>query len=103
MPVSEAKRRNNDAYNAKCDTIVLRPRKETGQEVRTAASASGQSLQGYILQAVRERMARDAAGAAPGGVAVALPAETAEAARRAAETAGVSVDQWIVEAIREKL
>lgn len=75
--------------------------------MKEAASASGQSLQGYILQAVRERMTRDAAetppGGPPGGAAVALPAETAEAARRAAETAGVSVDQWIVEAIREKL
>lgn len=59
MPVSETKRRNNDAYNAKCDAIMLRPRRETGQEIRTAAQAAGQSLQGYILQAVRERMERE--------------------------------------------
>lgn len=61
MPVSETKRRNNDAYNAKCDAIMLRPRKEAGQEIRAAALAAGQSLQGYILQAVRERMERDGA------------------------------------------
>lgn len=61
MPVSETKRRNNDAYNAKCDAIMLRPRKEAGQEIRSAAAAAGQSLQGYILQAVRERMERDRA------------------------------------------
>ena len=61
MPVSEAKRKNNDNYNAKCDRIVIQPRKEQGQEIREAASTAGQSLQGYILQAVRERMNRERA------------------------------------------
>jgi uncharacterized protein (DUF1778 family) len=60
VPVSEAKRRNNDAYNAKCDSIQLRPRQEDGQAIRRAAEEAGQSLQGYILQACRERMQRDA-------------------------------------------
>ena len=59
MPVSEAKRRNNDNYNAKCDFIAIKPRKEYGREIRDAADAAGQSLQGYILQAIRERMERD--------------------------------------------
>ena len=59
MPVSEAKRKNNDSYNAKCDRIVIQPRKEQGQTIREAAAAAGQSLQGYILQAVRERMERE--------------------------------------------
>lgn len=62
MPVSENKRKNNDAYNAKCDRIVIQPRKESGKEIREAAAAAGQSLQGYILQAVRERMERDKRG-----------------------------------------
>ncbi len=61
MPVSEAKRRNNDAYNAKCDNINLRPIKAEGEKIRAAAAAAGQSLQGYILQAIHERMERDAA------------------------------------------
>ena len=60
MPVSETKRRNNDAYNAKCDRIVIQPKKEQGQEIRDAAAIAGQSLQGYILQAIAERMERDA-------------------------------------------
>lgn len=62
MPVSETKRRNNDSYNAKCDRIVIQPRKERGTEIRAAAAAAGQSLQGYILQAVRERMEREKGG-----------------------------------------
>lgn len=64
MPVSAAKRRNNDNYNAKCDAITIRPLKPQGTAIRTAAEAAGQSLQGYILQACTERMARDQAQAA---------------------------------------
>lgn len=57
--VSDAKRRANDSYNAKCDYISLRPQKDDGQKIRAAAADAGQSLQGYILQAVRERMERE--------------------------------------------
>lgn len=78
MPVSDAKRRNNDNYNAKCDAIILRPRKEAGRRIRAAAAERGESLQGYILEAVRLRMERDAARSA------AVSAENAAAARLAA-------------------
>lgn len=59
MPVSETKRRNNDKYNATCDRIVIQPKKEIGATIRAAAAAAGQSLQGWILQACAERIARD--------------------------------------------
>ncbi len=59
MPVSDARRRTNDKYNAKCDTIQIRPLRPEGEAIRSAAAAKGQSLQGYILQAVRERMTRE--------------------------------------------
>lgn len=59
MPVSEKKRQSLDRYNASCDYISIRPKKEQGQEIRAAAAAAGQSLQGYILQACRERMERE--------------------------------------------
>ena len=62
MPVSEKKRQSLDRYNASCDYISIRPKKEQGQEIRAAAAAAGQSLQGYILQAVRERMKREKGG-----------------------------------------
>ena len=57
--VSENKRKSLDAYNATCDYISLRPKKERGLEIRAAAKAAGQSLQGYILEAVQERMDRE--------------------------------------------
>ena len=59
MPIQEYKRRANDKYNAKCDSITIRPLKERGEEIREAAKASGMSLQGYILEAIAEKMARD--------------------------------------------
>lgn len=62
MPISESRRTANDRYNATCDYISIRPKKDVGQEIRTAAAAAGQSLQGYILQAVRERMEREKGG-----------------------------------------
>lgn len=101
-------------YQVKCDAIMLRPQKERGAEIRSAAQAAGQSLQGFILQACRERMERDSAAAAVGepvrrpgadqdGGAVSIPSDALEAVRAAAEAAGMSVDAWIVQAIKDKL
>lgn len=59
MPVSEAKRRNNDKYNAKCDYISLRPIKEQGEKIREAAKRSGKSLQRFILDAVEKQIQED--------------------------------------------
>ena len=47
------------AHLAKLDRIVVQPYADEGQAIRAAAAAAGQSLQGYILQAVRERMERE--------------------------------------------
>ena len=57
MPVSENKRKSLDRYNATCDYISIRPKKDVGQEIREAAAAAGQSL-----QTVRERMEREKRG-----------------------------------------
>ena len=59
MSVSEAKRITDARHQAKLDQIMVRPYKEEGQLIREFASAAGQSVQGYILQAVRERMERE--------------------------------------------
>lgn len=98
MPVSETKRRNNDNYNAKCDRIVIQPLKSKGAEIRAAAQASGQSLQGYILQACRAAMD-------PETVSLPLSEEgiSPEAVQQAAEAAGMSVNAWIIQAIKDKL
>jgi len=64
MPVSDSRRRANDKYNAKCGRIELRPLREDVEAIRAVAAEAGQSLQGYILQAVRERMEREGKGGA---------------------------------------
>ena len=59
MPLTEAKRASNRKSDMKYQQILLKPYKEEGQLIREFAAAAEQSVQGYILQAVRERMARE--------------------------------------------
>ena len=46
-------------HQAKLDRIVIQPSKEEGMKIRQAAAYAGQSVQGYILQAIKERMERE--------------------------------------------
>ena len=62
--VSEAKRAGNARHVAKLDLIKIQPYKEEGAAIRAAALAANQSVQGYVLQAVRERMEREGAAIA---------------------------------------
>ena len=43
-------------YQRSRDNIMIRPTKEEGQQIRQAAADAGQSVQQYILQAVKDRM-----------------------------------------------
>lgn len=59
-PMSEARKRANSKYDAKAYAkILLRVRVAEIDEIRAAIEASGESTNGYILRAIRERMARD--------------------------------------------
>ena len=49
MPISEAKKRSNAAYNRRQDNIMLRPSKEDGAKIRKAAADAGKSVQRYCL------------------------------------------------------
>lgn len=59
MALSEAKKASNKKSDQKYMQILIKPYKAEGAAIREAAAAKGQSLQAYILQAVRERMGRD--------------------------------------------
>ena len=59
VAVSEAHKKASYKYNARRDSITIRPEKCTGAAVRAAANASGKSLQNYILDAVRVQMEKD--------------------------------------------
>ena len=59
MATKPNKLATNAAHAAKLDRIVIQPYKEAGEALRAAAKRSGQSLQSYILDAVRDRMQRE--------------------------------------------
>ena len=56
---TEAQIRASINYNKRQDNIMIRPSKEEGAIIRQAAANAGQSVQGYILQAIKERMERE--------------------------------------------
>lgn len=59
-PMSEAKKRANAKYDAKAYAkILLRIRAEEIDEIRAAIEASGESVNGFILKAIRQRMERE--------------------------------------------
>ena len=53
MATSEAQKKASSRWNRKQDSIMLRPSKEEGREIREAAAKSGKSLQRYILDILR--------------------------------------------------
>lgn len=59
MAVSDAHKRASQKWNSARDNIMIRPDKETGARIRSAADRSGQSVQAYILQAVSARMSQE--------------------------------------------
>ena len=59
MPLSEAKRASNKRSDAKYQQLLIKPYKAEAEKIREAADKAGQSMQQYILQAVRERMQRE--------------------------------------------
>ena len=56
---TDAQKKASIEYNRRQDNIMVRPSKEEGAHIRQAAIDAGQSLQAYVLQAVRERMERE--------------------------------------------
>lgn len=58
MSVTDAQKRASAKWNASRDNIMIRPTKEEGAEIRAAAAAAGQSVQAFILEAVREKMGK---------------------------------------------
>ena len=56
MAVSVVHKRVSAKWNASRDNIMIRPEKEEGQKIRDAAAKAGQSVQAFILDAVRMRM-----------------------------------------------
>ena len=58
-PTSDAQRKAVLAYQKRQDSIMLRPPKDDGAQIRAAAAAAGMSMQAWILTACTEKMQRD--------------------------------------------
>ena len=58
-PTSDAQRKAVLAYQKRQDSIMLRPPKDDGAQIRAAAAAVGMSMQAWILTACAEKMQRD--------------------------------------------
>lgn len=56
MAVSDAHKRASKKWNESRDNIMIRPSKDEGQQIRKAAAEAGQSVQAFILDAVRSKM-----------------------------------------------
>lgn len=64
-PISEARRRANEKYNAKAyDEIKVRVEKGRKAEIQAHAEAHRKSVNGFINEAIDEKMARDESQAA---------------------------------------
>ena len=60
MPKSDAQRRANAKWESKAyKKILLRVRVEEFEEIAAAIEPSGESTNGYIMKAIRERMDRE--------------------------------------------
>lgn len=62
MPISKARHKANEKYNAKAyDEIKVRVGKGQKEVIQNAAAECGESLNAYIQKAISERMERDQA------------------------------------------
>lgn len=59
-PISEARRRANEKYNAKAyEEIKVRVNRGKKEEIKIYAESKGESLNGFINKAIDEKMERD--------------------------------------------
>lgn len=77
--------------------IEIQPPKEIGESIKAAAQTAGQSTQGYILDAVRERMAEDSKA----GITVCKFKNAALEPH--AQAAGQSIKEYIAQAVQERI
>ena len=56
---TDAQKKAVKEYQKTRDAIMLRPSKADGTQIRQAAADAGQSVQGYVLGAVRVQMDKD--------------------------------------------
>lgn len=108
MPASKAQQKAVNKYvKANYDLYQIKMPKGKKDDVKAIASAAGESMNQYIINAVEQRMERDTGGpqeaAGPGVVSlVSLPQEALKTAREAADAAGEDLPQFVTRAIESR-
>lgn len=60
MAITEAQKRAHEKYIAKAyDSVSIRWPREFCEQLRAAAASSGQSLAGYVREAIEEKMKKE--------------------------------------------
>lgn len=59
MAISQAQKKATENYLKKQEEIKIRVKKGHKDEIKTAAEKQGQSLNGYIVTAIDEKIERD--------------------------------------------
>lgn len=100
MPYNEKKAESNRKSDQKYMQMLLKPYKAEGEKIRAAAAAAGQSLQGYILQAVREKMESVTASEEEGRVKISVRASAMEKHQQPGESAAECAVRILKEALK---
>jgi hypothetical protein len=96
MAYNEKKAAANKRSDAKYQQLLIKPYIQEAETIRTAAGTAQQSVQAYILQAVRERMERESANKYYIGIPKA-------AADQAGERNGITGKEWLIETVKKAL
>lgn len=114
MAVSKANQRAVNKYvKANYDRINVTMPKGEKEIIQEYAAAYGESVNGFIVRSIRERMERNSGGTASeiaqqaaettqGAGVVSLPPDTLKAAQRAAGRTGESVSAFVARAVVEQ-
>lgn len=107
MAVSERKKASNKKWDvANIERLSIAVPKGERDEIKASAAAAGESINKYIIEAIRARMGNADGGAAPaaeigqaGADALTLPADVARLASHAAKLAGTAPATWARQAL----
>lgn len=101
MPITQKKKASDARYLAKLDKMLVRPYQAEGTQIRQAAADAGQSLQGYILDAVRQRMGRPEAEPDGDRIRLSLRADAVQGLEADGETPAQTAARLLADAIRQ--
>ena len=91
-----AKRAGNARYLATQKTTVIRTLPEEAETFKIAAETAGQSVQAYIVQAIRERMERDSSNK----YYIGIPKSAAD---QAGEKKNQTGEEWLIDVVNQAL